>query len=158
MGGDFWGQKILNLTKHFTLEEFERSQTAMRHGIDNSVPEHLMPNIHRMAQLMEYIRYTLYNNYIQITSGYRCEELEIKISGRAYGAHMQALACDFVCPRFGSPLSVATAIRDSGVAFDQLIWEGNWVHIGLAPGALRRQILTAKFPKGVAVYTIGLNP
>lgn len=148
----------MNLTKHFTLEEFERSQTSTRHGIDNSVPEHLMPNMKRTAHLMEDVRATLGGNYIQVTSGYRCPELEIKISGRAYGAHMQALACDFVCPRFGTPLAVATEIRDSGIPFDQLIWEGNWVHIGLAPGPLRHQVLTAKFSGGKAIYSKGLNP
>ena len=40
----------MNLTKYFTSEEFERSQTAARHSIDNSVPEHLMQNMKRTAE------------------------------------------------------------------------------------------------------------
>ena len=35
----------MRLTKNFSLEEFERSDTAKRLGIDNTVPKALRPNI-----------------------------------------------------------------------------------------------------------------
>lgn len=148
----------MNLTNHFTLEEFERSQTAIRHGIDNSVPTNLMPNMQRTAEMMEEVRNILLGRGIQVTSGYRCRELEIKISGKAYGAHMLALACDFVCPTFGSPLEIARTLSTSLSDFDQIIWEGTWVHLGLSEAAQRKQLLTAKFIGGKAIYSVGFNP
>jgi len=148
----------MKLTAHFTLEEFELSQTAIRHGIDNSVPESLMSNMRRTAETMEEIRTLLLNKPIQVTSGYRCPALEKKISGRAYGQHMKALACDFVCPTYGSPLMIAEILSSTLRDFDQLIWEGTWVHVGLAEGTQRKEILTAKFTNGKASYSRGLNP
>ena len=35
----------MQITEHFTVEEFERSSTADRLGIDNRVPEALLPNL-----------------------------------------------------------------------------------------------------------------
>lgn len=36
----------MKITEHFKLEEFERSETPKRLGIDNTVPKALLPNIH----------------------------------------------------------------------------------------------------------------
>jgi hypothetical protein len=52
---------------------------------------------------------------------------------------------------------VANAIKSSGIAFDQLIYEGAWVHIGLSDGNPRQQVLTAIFDKGRASYVMGIT-
>jgi hypothetical protein len=55
-----------------------------------------------------------------------------------------------------APKDLARAIIAAGIQFDQLIYEGTWVHIGLAAGKLRNQILTATFAPGGVVYSVGI--
>jgi hypothetical protein len=144
----------LNITKHFTLAEASFSEYATRHGIDNTVPEELLTNIRRQAELMEKIRYEL-DSPIYITSWYRCPELNQAIGGAVASFHKLGLACDFISS-FGTPLEICKVIQKSGIEFDQLIDEGTWVHIGLSPLPPRHEILTARFPNGKAVYSKGL--
>ena len=40
----------MKITKNFNLEEFEKSDTAKRLGIDNSVPKELLPNIKALCE------------------------------------------------------------------------------------------------------------
>lgn len=145
----------MNITRNFTLEEVVFSDLAIRRGIDNSVPPELMDNVRRQAELMEKIRFEL-NRPIHITSWYRCPELNAALSNSSKkSAHMLGLACDFVS-RFGTPLQICQALVGK-VEFDQLIDEGTWVHVGLAEGPLRNEILTARFPNGKVVYSHGLT-
>ncbi|MCX8633755.1 hypothetical protein J3U55_12220, partial [Gilliamella sp. B3927] len=57
----------MNLTEHFTLDEFTRSTTADRLQIDNSVPADLMPNVQLTAIKLEFVRQAL-GKPINITS------------------------------------------------------------------------------------------
>lgn len=148
----------MNLTDHFTLEELVHSNEGVRRNIDNTPPDELLPNLKRVAETMEQVRTLLGGKPIIVSSGYRGPRLNVVIGGATKSAHMQGLACDFICPAFGTPLEIATLLADALTDFDQLIWEGTWVHLGLAEGVQRREVLTAKFPKGRAVYTRGLNP
>ncbi len=146
----------MKLSDHFSLAEFTFSQTAARRGIDNTPDDAVRANLARLAQTMEQVRDVLGGRPIHISSGYRGPGLNAAIGGSKTSAHMKGLACDFVCPAFGSPLAVAQEIAGSVVEFDQLIYEGTWVHLGLSD-APRRQLLTARFPNGKAVYEAGIN-
>ncbi len=147
------------ISEHFTWREVIFSETATRQGIDNSLPDDLLPNVKRQAQLMEQVRFVLGGRPIFITSWYRSPALNSAIGGSSdHSAHMKALACDFHCPALGSPLVVARYIAQSTeIKFDQLIHEfGQWVHIGLGDGD-RMQLLTAARIDGKTVWTTGLN-
>ena len=134
------------ISEHFTWREVTFSETAIRAGIDNTPPDELLPNIQRMANFMEQVRFVLGGRPIFISSWYRSPEVNSTIGGSKSSAHMKGLACDFVCPLLGEPKHVAKELAESNLDFDQVILEGNrWVHIGLAEGN-RRQILTAFFP------------
>lgn len=66
---------------------------------------------------------------------------------------------DFTCPGVGPSRAVCQRLIDADIAFDQLIHEGTWVHLGLADaGSLpRRQVLTVVFTKNRPVsYLNGL--
>lgn len=145
------------ITEHFTWREVTFSETAARRGIDNSVPEDLVPNVIRQARLMEQIRFVLGGRPIFISSWYRGPELNRIIGGSPTSAHPKGLACDFHCPQLGSPLTVARHIAESTeIDFDQLIHEfGRWIHVGLGDGN-RRQLLTARRQDGRTVYVPGL--
>ena len=142
--------------KHFTLDELTRSDTALRLGIDNRPRGDAHAHLTQTALKMDAVREHL-GQPVHVSSGYRCVKLNRTIGGSATSAHCLGYAVDFTCPDFGTPLQVAEAIRDSGLRFDQLIFEGTWVHISFDP-RLRQQCLTARFHPGRATtYQAGLH-
>jgi zinc D-Ala-D-Ala carboxypeptidase len=147
----------MNLTPHFTLEEMTISNAAARLGLDNTPGSAAMANLTLVAEVMERVRALLGNKSIVVHSGYRSLELNQAIGGVATSAHCQGLACDFVCPEFGTPSEVALAILKSEIEYDQLIREYGWVHIGLAQEGLlpHREALTKRSAQ--TPYEFGIN-
>ena len=143
----------MNLSPHFSLAELVSSQVATRKGIDNAPAPAIVANLTRLAALLEQVR-ALVGAPIVISSGYRSPALNKAVGGAANSAHVLGLAADISTAKL-TPKALALLIRQSDIAFDQLIYEGTWVHIGLSTGALRRQVLTAKFAGGVS-YVAGI--
>lgn len=141
------------LTPNFTLDELIASQTAARMGIDNIPSQAMQKNLLLLAQTLELVR-NLLGAPIIVSSGYRSLELNKLIGGTKSSAHCYGLAADFTAPKFGAPLQICKIIAASNIIFDQLIFEGSWVHIGLASSSKpsRREVLSAKFIKGKANY------
>jgi hypothetical protein len=111
-----------------------------------------------MAAAMEKIRTVLGNSPIVIHSGYRSPQVNTAVGGVATSAHCCGLACDFVCPGFGTPYEVASAILRSDTEYDQLIFEYGWVHVGLAQEGMlsRQEVLTKRSP--FSAYETGIRP
>ncbi|VVE59449.1 peptidase M15 [Pandoraea iniqua] len=151
-------QTANDLTLHFTLDELTHSQTADRRGIDNTPSDEIVTNLIRVAQTLERVRVLLGSRPVSISSGYRSPDLNRAVGGARNSAHLYGLAADFICPGYGTPLQICKAIAASGIDFDQLIYEGTWVHLGLAKAGekSRQQVLTAKFANGTASYREGL--
>ena len=145
----------MQLTEHFTLDEFTRSSIANRLKIDNSVPDELMPNIQLTAIKLELVRQAL-GKPVVITSGYRCPELNKRVGGASTSAHTKGLAVDFHSS-YGAPKQICQRLIDAGLQFDKLIQEHNqWVHIGFSPSNNRQIVLTAVKQGGKTVYLNGL--
>lgn len=150
----------MKLSKHFSLEELTFSQTAARLGIDNTPSDEVLENLKHLCSYLEKIREYLGGLGIVVSSGYRCKELNVAIGGAKTSRHMTGLAVDFTVPRYGNPLTVAKAIRDSGIPYNQLIHEyGKWVHLEVIPVGMdekdaKKQDLSIK--KGTG-YTKGLT-
>lgn len=135
----------MKLSEHFSLYEFERSYIAERLGIDNSVPESLLDTLLYTANMLEVVRSDVLHGVIDISSGYRCLELNRALKSKDTSDHVKGLAVDFTCPTFGSPLEVCTAIVASDVDYQQVIYEfGRWCHLSFpVPGGVgKRQVLT----------------
>lgn len=143
------------LSDHFSLNEFVLSQTATRYGIDNTPTPDIVDHLRVTAAGMEQVRSLLGDLPIRVSSGYRSQRLNRLIGGSATSAHCEGWAVDFTCEAFGSPQSVARTIRDSDLKFDQIIFEGTWVHISFKP-TMRQEVLTAHFKNGNATYTWGI--
>lgn len=126
------------ITEHFTLEEFTHSQTAARNGIDNSVPEALMPNLLRLAEMLEAVR-KVFGRAVFISSGYRCERVNQLVGSTPPSRHCLALAADFTILPL-TPDSVTRTIAGSELPFDQVILEfDHWTHLSVAaPGSSPR--------------------
>jgi zinc D-Ala-D-Ala carboxypeptidase len=127
----------MNLSAHFTREEFEFSATATRLRLDNTIPQHLLPRAQDTADMLERIRAALsaakgQDVGIRITSGYRGTALNAAVKGQSKSDHLTASAADIVAPGFGTPFELARFIaahmRELGVG--QVIHEfGRWVHV-----------------------------
>lgn len=152
----------MKLSPHFALQELVHSETAVRRRLDNTPPPAVLNNLAFLAGRLEVVRELLGNKPVLISSGYRSPEVNKAVKGSKTSAHMTGLAADFICPGFGAPLDICRRLAEHGaqLAYDQLIQEGTWVHIGFAPTGKepRRQVLTAHFKAGGGVaYVTGLG-
>lgn len=151
----------LQLSTNFYLDEFTRSQTAARFGIDNTPPQKTRQQLARLCtQLLQPIRNEV--GPIHISSGYRSPALNKKIGGSANSQHTLGLAADITATG-KTPYQLAACIHARG-GYDQLILEfGEWVHVSLPKkyDIARGEILTAvkvprPFRKPKTVYVPGL--
>jgi hypothetical protein len=150
---------MTKITDHFTLEELTISEVAARRGLSNEPPPELLPNLQRVADLLELVRVRLNYQQVIVHSAYRAPEVNEAVGGVKTSAHCKALAADIVAPGYGCPSSVATAIRDTPdlmAVIDQLILEYGWVHVGLADDGKepRHQLLTKR--SAAAPYEVGI--
>lgn len=135
--------QAVNLSAHFTLAEMTLSETAARRGLNNTPDAAALDNLRRTAALLEQIR-ALVERPLVVTSGFRSVAVNAAIGGAANSAHTFGLAADVHVPGY-TPRALATLILGSGIAFDQLILEYDaWVHVGLARGVLRNEVLTIR--------------
>jgi zinc D-Ala-D-Ala carboxypeptidase len=140
----------MKLTPNFYLAEFTNSNYATRHGIKNIPSSQIKQNLQVLANGLEEVR-ALLGTPILISSGYRNLELNRAIGGSNNSSHMLGYAADFDSNAYGTPKQIVKAIKDSNIEYDQLIEEGNWVHISFDPKQ-RNQTLSATFKNGKATY------
>ena len=147
------------LSPHFSLAELTASQAAERAGIANTPDAVSLENLRRLALTLEGVRGCLGGVAMLVSSGYRSPAVNNLVGGSLTSAHKDGRAADFIAPRCGTPLEICQRIVHCDIVFDQLIYEGTWVHFGIAvAGAVpRRQVLTAVFRPGQATqYVKGL--
>ena len=137
----------MKLTSHFSLHEFERSATAEKYHIDNRVPSKFVPVLQQLCQeVLEPLR-SFVGCPIVISSGYRCNQLNIKVGGAYASQHTLGEAADIQLPltsytawddnRRHTDLEEARRWFDwleRNTDFDQLILEtangkDYWIHV-----------------------------
>lgn len=152
---------MVRLSQNFTLQEYIKSQTATRKGLDNT------PNNDHLEKAK-----ILFSNVVQkvrdnfgvtvINSGYRGPALNEAVGGSSKSQHCKGEAVDIECP--GTPnYDVAKWIEDN-LDFDQLILEfytpgipdSGWVHVSYKSDGNRKSVLTAMKEDGKTVYKTGL--
>ena len=140
----------MQLSKHFTLSEMEKSQTAVRKGISNKAGSGEIKNLTDLCyEVLEPVRIK-FDKPVIITSGYRSPELCEAIGSKATSQHAKGQAVDFEIAGV-SNLQVALWIQNN-CDFDQLILEfwkkedndpnSGWVHCSYVDGSNRKQVLT----------------
>ena len=145
----------MRLSKNFTLEEFTRSQTAERFGIDMHPTELVVDNLRRLVQgCLQPLRDEAGPMYI--SSGYRPLELNTRIGGSKTSAHVQGNAADFVITGM-TPFDVCELVVAMDLPIDQIIHEfSRWSHLGVAD-ILRGEKLTAYKKDGKTRYVNGIK-
>lgn len=89
----------MNITKHFTLEEFQRSSVADAHGIDNTIPAQYIPTLEQLCRtILEPLR-AFAGQPIIISSGYRSPTLNVKVGGVYASQHTLGEAADIALPK-----------------------------------------------------------
>lgn len=143
----------MNLSKHVTRSEFERSETAINRGIDNSMNEFEIERAKLVCEnCFEPIREHL-GQPIKINSGFRSGALNRAIGGATTSQHSLGEAIDLDLHDRG----LFEWIIDN-VEFDQLIFEGgttekaDWFHISYRKGRNRKQVLRMVKKGGKSTY------
>lgn len=84
----------MELSKHFTLEEFTNSPTAVYKKIDNTPNKEQIENMKALClNVLEPIREKL-GKPVKVTSGFRCPKLNSLIGGSSTSQHMEGKAAD----------------------------------------------------------------
>ena len=147
----------MRLSKNFTLQEYTKSQTATRMGIDNTPgDEHLGKATALFENVVQKVRDQF--GVTVINSGYRGPELNKAIGGSERSQHCKGEAVDIECPGT-SNYAVAKFIEDN-LDYDQLILEyytpgepnSGWIHCSYIPEGRRASFLHAYKSEGKTKY------
>ena len=120
---------MYTLTEHFTIYEAEDSDIAIRHNIDNRIPDEATKQkiINVARYLLEPIREN-FNVPFKPTSWYRCLELNRLLKSKDTSQHVKGEAVDIIIPTI--PIQEPYEYIKNHLDYDQLILEyGSWVHV-----------------------------
>lgn len=146
---------MIMASPNFSMNELTHSDTAARHGIDNTPNEDEKDNLYKLAMELENVRKLLNNKPIYVSSGYRCLALNELLGSKRTSAHIRGLAVDFTCRQFGTPNEIVFALINSDIPYDQVILEFNqWVHLSFCEDEKtpRRQALIIN-KEGTMLYS-----
>jgi hypothetical protein len=122
----------MNLSENFTLEELTASETAVRHGLDNTPSPTAYQNLVRLANFLEEVKKVLGGKPVMINSAYRSPLVNAAVKGSKNSQHTIGCAADIRVPGM-TPDAVCRAIIDSEIQYDQLIREfESWTHISIS--------------------------
>lgn len=133
----------MQLTEHFTLAEFVRSETADRKHIDNTPSQEVVDNLSALCRNVLDPARVAFGEPIYITSGYRCPALNKAVCGKPTSQHLRGEAADLQVRGVKNLRKLYNAIKEHGV-FDQLLYETNqagakWIHVSYTSYGNRRQ-------------------
>ncbi len=149
----------MQLSENFSLNEFTKSDTAVRKGIDNTPNDDHLKSMKALCEnVLQKVR-SHFGKSVRITSGYRSQELCEAIGSSARSQHAQGEAADFEITGIDNK-ELAKWIRDN-VEFDQLILEfytegdpnSGWVHCSYDMEHNRKEVLSAKKTDSGTHYT-----
>lgn len=117
--------------KHFTINEFIKSETAKKLKIDNTPPSSAIQNIETLvAKILDPAR-NKFGKPIYITSGYRCPQLNKAVGGTKNSYHLQGRAADLVTGSYEGNCRLFRILQ--AIPHTELINEHNlrWIHVAL---------------------------
>lgn len=127
----------VRISKNFTLREFIISEVAQKNWVHQQydVPLTILRNIcdlvsHTLQPLRDYV------GIINISSGYRCPELNKLVGGSASSQHMKGQAVDVIC---SNTTHIIEALNY--LPFDQFIIYDSFFHISYDRERTRRDII-----------------
>jgi len=141
----------MKISAHLSLSEVTRSDSAKRHGIDNTPTAEHLENFKLLAEkVFEPIR-AHFGVPIHIYSGYRSKALNQFVKGSLSSQHCKGEAIDIDMDGSSNGVTnkmIFDFIKEK-LDFDQLIWEfgsdsnPDWVHVSYTKVGNRKQKLKA---------------
>ena len=153
----------MQLTNNFSLAEMVKSETALRHDMDNTPGEAEIENLKRLCeQVLQPVR-DHFAKGVKVNSGFRAPEVNAKVGGSRTSDHCKGQAADIEIPGVANA-DLAQWITEN-LDFTQVILEfytqgipdSGWVHVSYDPANLKKQVLTAVKQNGKTVYLPGLQ-
>lgn len=116
-----------DLSRNFSLREFENSDTAIRLGIDNRIKsDEVKKNIQALVDNVLQPLRDAFKSPIFINSGYRCLKLNEAVGGVPTSQHVLGCAADCGC---NDPYALAKLAKWMKLDFDQMGVYATFVHI-----------------------------
>jgi len=152
----------MQLTNNFSLAEMVKSDTALRHDMDNTPGEAEIANLKTLCEkVLQPVR-EHFQTGVKVNSGFRHPEVNAKVGGSKTSDHCKGQAADIEIPGIANA-DLAVWIMDN-LTYTQLILEfytpgvpdSGWVHVSYDPANLKKQNLTATKKDGKTVYLQGL--
>jgi zinc D-Ala-D-Ala carboxypeptidase len=153
----------MKLTNNFTLEELTKSETALRHNLENTPTVEVVENLQTLAEkVLQPVR-EHFARGVKVNSGYRAPEVNAAVGGSKTSDHCKGMAADIEIP--GLPNAELAQWIEANLEYTQLILEfytqgvpdSGWVHVSYDPANLKKQSLTAVKQEGKTVYLPGLQ-
>jgi len=151
----------MKLSENFSLDEFTKSQTALRNDIDNTPNKTQLNNLKALCtHILQPVR-DYYLKPVIISSGFRCTDLNKIINGSPSSQHTEGKAADIEI--WGVKNDELSDWIHTHCKYDQLILEfydgvnpnSGWVHVSYTDGENRYQYKQAtRNEKGKVVYTL----
>ncbi len=152
----------MNLTANFSLTEMVKSETALRHGMENTPGE---TEIAALRLLCEKVLQPVRDHYgvgVKVNSGFRHPDVNAAVGGSKTSDHCRGQAADIEIPGVANA-DLAVWIMEN-LDYTQLILEfytpgildSGWVHVSYNPTNLKKENLTATKKDGKTVYLPGL--
>jgi zinc D-Ala-D-Ala carboxypeptidase len=152
----------MNLTKNFTLAEMTKSETALRHGLENNPGEQELAAMKLLAEkVLQPVR-DHFKRGVKVNSAYRHPDVNQRVGGSRNSDHTRGQAADIEIPGVANA-ELAQWIKDN-LEFRQLILEfytpgipdSGWVHVSYVAEDNKKEVLTATRKDGKTVYLQGL--
>ncbi len=133
--------------KYFKVSELTYSATAKKYNIDNTPNETELKHIEELIVFLDGVR-AAWGSALIVSSGFRCEALNIKVGGVKTSGHRVGYAVDLV-PANNKKMQFFEFMKSylEDKEFDELLLETNskgatWIHFSLksSQGKQRRKI------------------
>ena len=150
------------LSPHFCLDEFTKSSTAIKNGIQNNPPQEAVENLRRLcACTLEPLREEL-GLPVVITSGFRTKALnDLLAHSSERSQHMQGQAADFYVgesslkpetPRQRLIRAFRLIITSEQIDYDQLILYPSFIHVSYVSRERNRRTILLGMRNGKLGY------
>lgn len=123
---------MITISKNISYKEATRSNTAIKHGIENAPTIEELKAMRLVAEKVFQPLREWYKKPIQINSFFRSIELNSKIGGATYSQHVKGEAIDIDTDEDNAKLFNYIL---NNLDFDKLIWEFGddyqpaWIHV-----------------------------
>lgn len=127
--------------KNFSFNEFQRSDIAYRHGIDNAIPETAKKNIAALVDnVLDPLR-EAWGKPITVTSGYRCPKVNSLAGGVPTSMHLTGHAADITTGNAVDNRRLYELAQRLNLPYFELIgkkYDFQWLHISYNPARGKR--------------------